>query len=323
MKRLTERMVSSGRSPASALARAPTITSPPGRKLTAEGSSAAPVSGSGSTRGPLSSSTATRLLVVPRSMPMIRPTKSFSHRVLDVPEKRAQVGDLGEPAPELVERRRAAVGRGVEGAELVAEGAQAGGEAVAQALDLPAQLGAPRGTQLLELLLRLEHLGRDRRGHLRAAVAEPRAAPLEPVAAPCHGVAQRTVGPVHRRARRQRELALAPARGLEAVGVDPAPGGLVTPVQVRQVERELPRQVEDGEEISVRGEGLDGRATRAHGRRAGLRAALPTFPPCVRCRLHRSRVPSPDQTTNEEPQPQVRFTFGLRRLKPEAISSSL
>src|SRR2546422_6888710 len=117
MKRLTERMVSSGRSPASALARAPTITSPPGRKATAEGSSAAPVSGAGSTRGPPSSSTATRLFVVPRSMPMIRPTESFSRRVFDVAEQRAQVGDLGEPALELVERRRATVGRGVERAE--------------------------------------------------------------------------------------------------------------------------------------------------------------------------------------------------------------
>src|SRR2546427_11133813 len=86
---------------------------------------------------------------------------------------------------------------------------------------------------------------------------------------------------------------------------------------------DLPRQVEDGEEISVRGEGLDGRATRAHERRAALRAALPAFPPCVRCRLHRSRVPSPDPTTNEERSEERRFTFGLRRLKPEAISSSL
>src|SRR5438874_2021192 len=208
MKRLTERIVSSGRSPASALARAPTITSPPGRKATAEGSSAAPVSGSGSTRGPPSSSTATRLFVVPRSMPMIRPTESFSHRVFDVTEQRAQVGDLGEPALELVERRRAPVGRGVADAELVAEHAQAAREAVAQPLHLPAQLG-------------------------------------------------------------------------------------------------------------------DRRAARAHERRAALRVALPAFAWCRLCCLHRSREASPDQTTNEEPQPQVRFTFGLRRLKPEAISSSL
>src|SRR5437867_10614678 len=194
MKRLTQRMVSSGRSPASALARAPTITSPPRRNATAEGSSAVPVSGSGSTRGPPSSSTATRLFVVPRSMPTIRPTESFSHRVFDVPEQRAQVGDLGEPALELVERRRAPVGRGVAGAELVAEHAQAAREAGTQRLDLPAQLGARRGAQLLELLLRLEHLGRDRRGHLRAPVAEPRAVQLEPVAAPRHGLAERAVG---------------------------------------------------------------------------------------------------------------------------------
>src|SRR5213594_2551275 len=222
MKRLTERMVSSGRSPASALARAPTISSPPGRKATAEGSNAAPVSGSGSTRGPPSSSTATRLFVVPRSMPMIRPTESFSRRVFDVAEQRTQVGDLGEPALELVERRRAAVDRGVERAELVPERAQAGREAVAQRLDFPAELGVRCGAQLLELLLRLEHLGRDRRGHLRAPVAEPRAVQLEPVAAPRHEVAQRAVGAVRRRARPERELALARARSLEAVGVDRA-----------------------------------------------------------------------------------------------------
>src|SRR5439155_617783 len=181
--------------------RAPTRPPPRGRKATAEGSSAAPVSGSGSTRGPPSSSTATRLFVVPRSMPMIRPTESFSHRVFDVTEQRAQVGDLGEPALELVERRRAPVGRGVADAELVAEHAQAAREAVAQPLHLPAQLGARR--------------------------------------------------------------------------------------------------------------------------RAALRVALPAFAWYRLCCLHRSREASPDQTTNEEPQPQVRFTFGLRRLKPEAISSSL
>src|SRR5438046_9229488 len=135
MKRLTERTGSSGHSPASAFARAPTITAPPGRKTTDEGSTAAPFSGSGSTRAPPSSSTATRLFVVPRSMPMIGPTESFSHRVFDVAEQRAQVGDLGEPALELVERRRAPVDRGVERAELVPERAQAGREAVAQRLD--------------------------------------------------------------------------------------------------------------------------------------------------------------------------------------------
>src|SRR5437867_2236592 len=233
MKRLTERIVSSGRSPASALARAPTITSPPGRKATAEGSSAAPVSGSGSTRAPPSSSTATRLFVVPRSMPMIGPTESFSHRVFDVAVQR------------------------------------------------------------------------------------------EPVAAPRHGVAERAVGAVHRRARCQRELALAGARGLEAVGVDRARGGMVAPLQVGQVERELARQAKDREEVSVRRQALDRRAARAYERRAALRVALPAFASGRLCCLHRSREASPDQTTNEEPQPQVRFTFGLRRLKPEAISSSL
>src|SRR5438046_6853304 len=162
MKRLTERTGSSGHSPASALARAPTITSPPGRKATAEGSSAAPVSGSGSTRAPPSSSTATRLFVVPRSMPMIGPTESFSHRVFDVAEQRAQVGDLGEPALELVERRRAPVGRGVAGAELGTEHAQAAREAVAQPLHPPAHLAARRGAPLLALLRCLEPLGRAR-----------------------------------------------------------------------------------------------------------------------------------------------------------------
>src|ERR1041384_7964693 len=110
MKRLTERIVSKGPPATSSFAACPTTTSPPGRKATAEGSRAAPVSGSHSTRGPLPSSTATRLLVVPRSMPMIRPTQSVSEGLVDVPKQRAEVRDLGEPAPELLERRATVVG---------------------------------------------------------------------------------------------------------------------------------------------------------------------------------------------------------------------
>src|SRR5437870_5621384 len=104
MNRLTDRMLSKGRSAARSFARAPTTTSPPDRKATAEGSRAAPLSGSQSTRGPLSSSTATRLLVVPRSMPMIRPTQSLAHRLVDVAEQRTEVGDLRQPPPQLLER---------------------------------------------------------------------------------------------------------------------------------------------------------------------------------------------------------------------------
>jgi len=98
---------------------------------------------------------------------------------------------------------------------------------------------------------------------------------------------------------------------------------VVAPLQVGGVDGEPPWQAEHGEEISPRWQGLDRPAARAGERRAGLRPATPALPSCRLRFLHRSRDASPDQTTNEEPQPQVRFTFGLRRLKPEAISSSL
>src|SRR5512144_2496305 len=103
MKRLTERIVSNGCPAASARARAPTTISPLGRKLTAEGRSSSPVSGSGRTRGPPSSSTATRLFVVPRSMPTIGAIVSFSDRLVDVAEERVEIGDLGETAAQVVE----------------------------------------------------------------------------------------------------------------------------------------------------------------------------------------------------------------------------
>src|SRR5437763_15955783 len=138
MKRLTERIVSKGRSAARSFARWPTTTSPPGKKATAEGSSAAPLSGSVRTRGPRSSSTATRLLVVPRSMPMIRPMQPFSDRLVDVPEQRAEIGDLREPTPQLLERGRAMV-RLVAREQIAAEPIQTRREAFAQRADLGAE----------------------------------------------------------------------------------------------------------------------------------------------------------------------------------------
>src|SRR5690349_8154455 len=109
MNRLTERIVSSGRATESSRARSPTTTSPSGRNATADGRSRAPVTGSGSSRGPRSSRTATRLFVAPSSMPLIRPTQSFAGGLLDVTEERSQLRDLGQAAPELVERDAGAV----------------------------------------------------------------------------------------------------------------------------------------------------------------------------------------------------------------------
>src|SRR5262245_44620751 len=185
MKRLTDRMVSSGRSVASARARRPTITSPPGRNATAEGSRRSPVSGSGRTRGPSSSRTATRLLVVPRSMPMIRPTQSFSHDVFDVAEQRPQVGDLREPPPQLFERATGVpVPVSVLSDERFAQAAETRRERGAQVPHLPAQrllLRALRSAQLGQLLLGLEDLGCQRRRHLGVALGESRPVPVEPV----------------------------------------------------------------------------------------------------------------------------------------------
>src|SRR5262252_7421276 len=105
MNRLAERIVSNGSSAASARARVPTTTSPSGRKLTADGSSNSAVSGFGRQRGPSASSTATRLLVVPRSMPTTRAILD-PERLVDVGPKGVEIGELGEPALELREDGR-------------------------------------------------------------------------------------------------------------------------------------------------------------------------------------------------------------------------
>src|SRR5262249_54073367 len=119
MKRFTERIVSNGRSPAICRARVPTTTSPSGRNVTADGSSRSPLAGSARTRGPSSVRTATRLFVVPRSMPTIRPTCFLSSEGgLEVAQERRQVRDLREPPLELREIA-IAVPRGIARFELV------------------------------------------------------------------------------------------------------------------------------------------------------------------------------------------------------------
>src|SRR5262245_2976081 len=130
MKRFTERIVSNGRSATSCRARRPTTTSPSGMKLTAEGRSRSPDAGSASTRGPSSVRTATRLFVVPRSMPTIRATHLLSaERDLEIAEQGGQVCDLREPALELVEIP-VTVPRTVARVELDRLRAQAGRELV-------------------------------------------------------------------------------------------------------------------------------------------------------------------------------------------------
>jgi len=64
------------------------------------------------------------------------------------------------------------------------------------------------------------------------------------------------------------------------------------------------------------GQRLHGLAPRAGERLPGVGPTPPARPLDGGC--HR-----PNQTTKEEPQPQERFTFGLRSVKPEAMSSSL
>src|SRR6185295_12159351 len=166
MKRLTERIVSSGRSPASSRAPRPTTTSPPAWNATADGRSRSPVAGSVKIRGPSASSTATRLLVVPRSMPIIRPTQSLFRRVFHVSEQRPQICDLAQPSLELVERRwlrtfvlaRQPV---LQAAHALLESGPQGAYFALQGL----RLTTARGAQLRQPLLGLEHLGRDLRRH--------------------------------------------------------------------------------------------------------------------------------------------------------------
>src|SRR5215472_4440512 len=111
MNRLIERIVSNGCAAARAFAAGPTTTSPLGSNDTADGRRNSPVSGFGRHRGPSASSRATRLFVVPRSMPTTRAI-SDSERLVDVVDERCQVGDLREAPLEIREHgRRRRIGR--------------------------------------------------------------------------------------------------------------------------------------------------------------------------------------------------------------------
>src|SRR6266850_316549 len=107
MSRLTEYTVSAGRRASCRRAASPT-TMPSGVKATTDGRSGRP-SASGMTRGnPVASSTyATRLLVVPRSMPMMRDTLVLPLRLGQVVDHGAEVRPRGERLLERGEHRGA------------------------------------------------------------------------------------------------------------------------------------------------------------------------------------------------------------------------
>src|SRR4029450_13400693 len=106
MKRLTEYTVRPGFLASWRRAASPTTT-PPGVYATMEGRSLRP-SRSGMTRGtPAPSTYATRLLVVPRSMPTMRdmPSLVLANRLGEIIDHRTQIGTRGQSLLESLEQR--------------------------------------------------------------------------------------------------------------------------------------------------------------------------------------------------------------------------
>src|SRR5947209_2787733 len=177
MRRLTEYTVSAGRRASWRRAASPT-TMPSGAKPTMDGSSRRPSRSAMTTGRPVRSSTyATRLFVVPRSMPTMRAMLllgSLAQRGRQVVDHGAQIGARGQCFLERVQRGR--LGGGGGGVPGLAE----------RTGDLRLGVGHPRlqrrallgqrrargivqltGLRLFQRLLDLEHLGQQRRRRLR------------------------------------------------------------------------------------------------------------------------------------------------------------
>src|SRR3989454_6930314 len=233
---------------------------PAGVKATTEGSSIRP-SASGITRGrPVSSSTyATRLLVVPRSMPMMRDMLSraffLAQRLPQILDDGLEISPGGESLfEELPELRTPRVVGGVPGR------AERSGQlrvCLPQPLPQPLPLGPqrrprpliePAGLGLGQGLLDLEHLleqfgrrlGLDRRPFLRL----PSLFQADEVLDPRDGVPQRPVGGVQPRGGVQRAGLLVEWGARVEVWVV-APRQLVElPLQLRHVDAQPTRQPE-------------------------------------------------------------------------------
>ncbi len=258
MKRFTDWIVVAGAVGASARASSPTRGSRPAGNETTEGTIARPLAWSTITRGVASSRNATRLFVVPRSMPTMGEGRSTPLQLLlDVAKQRPNVVQLRENP--LGVRERVGVGT-VADRETRAEAGLARDEIVAELVahrghrpELRVGRAAlARRPQLLELLLHLEHQRRERRRHALVVAPERLAVQLEPVEPALHRVFQRFVGAVHERRHAEAHGLLGGRTVVEEIGVERARERVVAPLEVGEVDRETPRKREDAEVVRLR-----------------------------------------------------------------------
>src|SRR5712692_9963501 len=257
MKRLTEYTVELGWRTSWRRAASPTRI-PAGVKLTIEGSSARP-SASGITRGsPVRSSTyATRLLVVPRSIPTMGGMGPLLlvQCFAEVRDHRAQIGARGERRLERLEHRRPL--RGVGGVPRLAQLTGQTRLFLSVTLSQPVALLPERlsggvvehaGPGLGQRLLDLEHLGqqlgRGLRLHDRALARLPALFEPDQVFDAGDRIAERAVRRVEPRRGVQRSRLFLGRRPVVEVGMVPARQLIESPLQLGPVDVESPRESE-------------------------------------------------------------------------------
>src|SRR5512140_1272906 len=192
-------------------------------------------------RGPVRSMKATRLLVVPRSMPTMRGSwialKSICSRsdiLFQFPDQGRYVAAAVQQAADFDEEIAVAglvVGR--EYAIQIRVDLRAPREKPAERLLDPRPHGCVAGTQFLERHIQLEDLFEKFGRHaLRLALGGSEALILQHVLGARHRVAQRAVGVVENGGRVEGEALLFGRAALEAIGMDQAAEAVIAPLQI-------------------------------------------------------------------------------------------
>src|SRR2546425_693503 len=119
----------------------------------------------------------------------------------------------------------------------------------------------------------------------------------EPVPPPRDGVAQRAIRTVEGGARALAQLPRVRLGGLVTVGMQRTRHRMVAPLEVLPVDREPPRQAEDGEQVAVR-KRLWRLTAGTDESRPDAGAASPALPILVLAAFHAVAPASPVQTTN-------------------------
>ena len=315
MKRLTERIVSSGRSAASARApRADDDLAVRAGTSTADGRSRSPVSGCGRHARPAvlehGDEAVRRAEInaddrVPRSPSPIASSTSPSERVAGTRSRPAGAGARRATAPSPLRRQRPE--RRARARSPSRRARERVPQRRAPRRAARRRAAPPRARSSSSFSCVSKTLRAIAGGTRVAVVAERRAVQLEPVAPARHRIAQRAVGAVHRRARREAQRR---ARARRPSDSDPdAPRATRRGSGARAPPRstvEPARQAEDARRGRVAGGNGWTAAQRAH--TSDARGRPPPALPAIRADSRpslRSRAMRPShQTTNDEPQPQ-------------------